>query len=50
MRLNEKSIKSLKSRPVCTSNFYDIDQIVFDPISVGTFVALSKKQNAIVIF
>lgn len=46
----EERIKTLKSKPVCFSNFYDIDQIVFDPVSAGTFIALSKKDNAIVLF
>ena len=40
----------MNSKPVCASNFYDIDQIVFDHMSVGTFIALSKKNNALVLF
>ena len=47
-RLDQR-FKSLKNKAVCFSNFYDIDQIVFDPSQVGQFITLSKNKNAIMV-
>lgn len=46
----EPQTRQLKSKPACFSNFYDIEDVVFDPVSVGSFIALSKKDNALVVF
>lgn len=47
-RLDDR-FKQLKNKSVCFSNFYDIDQIVFDPQTVGQFITLSKNKNAIMV-